>query len=117
VTAPKRRIKGKHLHIDRGHGAKEIHTLKKTKILVGQKPEVQLRVDIDEKTANGLYANAAAVAHSETEFIMDFLFLQTGAPKTKVHSRIVSSPKHTKRFLAALKENIRQFEKKFGPIR
>ncbi len=112
MTAPKRRIKGKHLHIDRGHGAKEIRALKKTKI--ARKPE--LRVDIDEGTAKGLYSNAATVAHSETEFVMDFLFLQTGAPKTKVHRRIVSRPKHTKRFWAALKENIRQFEKKFGPI-
>lgn len=114
MTAPKRRIKGKHLQIDRGHGAKEIHTLKK--IEIPKKPEIQLRIDLDEKTAQGLYSNAASVAHSETEFILDFLFIQTGAPKTKVHSRIVSSPKHTKRFAAALKENIRRFEKKFGPI-
>ena len=52
----------------------------------------QIQVEIDEATAKGCYVNLALVAHSETEFFFDFLLLQPQSPKTKVLSRIISSP-------------------------
>lgn len=76
----------------------------------------QLQVEIDETTARGTYTNMALISHSETEFLLDFLFLQPQAPKTKVLSRIVSSPIHAKRLLWALKDNIEKFETRFGTI-
>jgi hypothetical protein len=33
-----------------------------------------------------------------------------------VRSRVITSPRHAKRLLLALEENIRKYEKKFGPI-
>jgi len=116
MTQPKKRVKGKHLHIDRGRGAKEIRKLKQTPASA-RPAEAKLAVDLDEKTARGAYANAAAVAHGENEFILDFLFMQAGSRQAKVHTRVISHPRHTKKFLAALQENIRRYEKKFGPIR
>ena len=110
MTAPKRRVKGQHLHIDRGKGAKEIHKLKKTKIA---KPPATAKIEIDEKTSRGRYTNAAAVAHSKTEFILDFMFLLAGSPRAEVHTRLISSPRHTKRLLAALTDNIAKHEKRF----
>ena len=77
---------------------------------------MQLEVQMDEVTAQGNYANLAGVTHSETEFIFDFLFLQPKQPKAKLRSRIISSPVHTKRFLAALLENIKRYEERFGVI-
>lgn len=77
---------------------------------------MQLEVQMDEATSQGIYANLAGVTHSETEFIFDFLFLQPNQPKAKLRSRIVSSPVHTKRFLAALLENIKRYEERFGVI-
>lgn len=77
---------------------------------------VQLEVQMDEATAQGMYANLAGVTHSETEFILDFLFLQPNQPKAKLRGRIISSPVHTKRFLAALVENIKRYEERFGII-
>lgn len=76
----------------------------------------QLQIEIDEAVARGTYTNLALIAHSETEFLLDFLFLQPNSPKTKVLARIVSSPVHTKRFLAALQDNIAKYEARFGPI-
>ena len=76
----------------------------------------QLQVDIDEATARGVYTNLALITHSETEFVLDFLFLQPQSPKTKVLTRIVSSPVHAKRLLWALKDNIDKFESRFGEI-
>lgn len=77
---------------------------------------IQLEVQMDEVTAQGLYANLAGVTHSETEFIFDFLFLQPNQPKAKLRARVISSPVHTKRFLSALVENIKRYEERFGMI-
>ncbi|HBE87713.1 MAG TPA: DUF3467 domain-containing protein [Elusimicrobia bacterium] len=77
---------------------------------------IQLQVEMDDSTAQGIYANLAGVTHSETEFIFDFLFLQPNQPKAKLRARIVSSPVHTKRFLMALTENIKRYEERFGQI-
>jgi len=75
-----------------------------------------LQVDIDENVARGIYTNLALLTHSETEFILDFLFLQPQTPKTKVLTRLVTSPAHAKRLLAALKDNVAKYEARFGPI-
>ncbi|MFN0117390.1 MAG: DUF3467 domain-containing protein [Elusimicrobiota bacterium] len=76
----------------------------------------QLAIEIDDVTAQGMYCNLAFITHSEQEFLMDFMFLSPQQPKAKVRSRIISSPKHAKRFLAALADNIQKYEAKFGPI-
>lgn len=81
-----------------------------------EQQEGQLQVEIDEATARGVYANLALITHSETEILLDFLFLQPQTPKTKVLSRIISSPLHAKRLLWALKDNIEKYEARFGPI-
>lgn len=77
---------------------------------------VQLQVEMDETTAQGIYSNLAGVTHSEMEFVLDFLFLQPNQPKAKLRSRIISSPAHTKRLVAALLENIKKYEERFGVI-
>jgi hypothetical protein len=77
---------------------------------------IQLEIDMDDETAQGVYANLAGVAHGPGEFIMDFLFMQPSQPKAKLRARVISSPAHTKRFLAALSENIRKYEEKNGVI-
>ena len=75
-----------------------------------------LQVEIDEATARGVYTNLALITHSETEFILDFLFLQPQTPKTKVLARLVTSPVHAKRLLWALKDNLEKYEARFGAI-
>jgi hypothetical protein len=79
-------------------------------------PAIQLQVEIDEPTSQGVYTNLALVAHNATEFVMDFIFVQPQQPKAKVRARIISSPGHTKRFLRALSENVTRYEQVFGPI-
>ncbi len=44
----------------------------------------------------GKPANLALLTHSETEFVMDFIYIQPQAPKAKVRSRIITSPAHAK---------------------
>jgi hypothetical protein len=78
--------------------------------------QIQLEIQVDDNTAQGIYTNLAGITHSETEFIFDFLFIQPNQPKAKLRARIISSPIHTKRFLMALMENIRKYEERFGKI-
>ncbi len=77
---------------------------------------VQIQIQLDEPTAQGMYVNLALVNHTETEFTIDVMYLQPQQPKAKVRGRIISSPKHTKRLLLALQENIRRYEERFGAI-
>lgn len=78
---------------------------------------MQLQVELDDVTAQGAYVNLAMVAHSATEFVLDFVFLQPQQPKAKVRARVISSPGHTKRFLKALMENVARYEQVFGEIK
>jgi len=82
---------------------------------VVKKPEIQ--IELDETTAQGSYVNLAMIGHSENEIIFDFIFVQPQNQKAKVRSRIITSPGHAKRLLAALQDNISKFEAKFGEIK
>lgn len=77
----------------------------------------QINIELSEEVAEGEYANLAMIAHSNSEFVIDFIRLMPGVPKAKVKSRIVITPEHAKRLLAALNDNIVKFEKTFGPIK
>jgi len=77
----------------------------------------QIQIEIDDQTANGVYSNLAMIGHSETEFIIDFIFIQPQTQKAKVRSRVITSPSHAKRFLMALEDNIKKYEQRFGEIK
>ena len=79
--------------------------------------EVKLEIQLDEEIAQGVYANLAAVNHNESEFVIDFIFVQPQAPTAKVRSRVVLSPQHAKRFVSAMMENISRYENNFGEIK
>lgn len=83
----------------------------------GNKPSNQINIELSEETAEGVYANLAMIAHSSSEFVIDFIRLMPGVPKAKVKSRIVITPEHAKRLLKALEENIHKYEKSFGDIK
>lgn len=79
-------------------------------------PEIQLQIQLDDDVANGHYINMALVNHTETEFTIDFIYVQPQQPKAKVRSRIITNPKHMKRLMLAMQDNLGKFEAKFGPI-
>ena len=81
-----------------------------------QRPPVKLQVHIDETVAQGQYSNLIMINHTETEFVLDFVFVQPQQPKAKVSSRIITSPQHAKQLLRALSENVALYENKHGPI-
>ncbi len=77
----------------------------------------QINIELSDEIAEGVYANLAMIAHSNSEFVIDFIRLMPGVPKAKVKSRIVITPEHAKRLLYALKDNIEKYEDTFGAIK
>lgn len=75
-----------------------------------QQSQNQINIELSEEIAEGIYSNLAMIAHSNSEFVIDFIRLMPGVPKAKVKSRIVITPEHAKRFLLALKDNIDRYE-------
>ena len=82
----------------------------------GPKSSVQVQIELDPSTAQGAYVNMAMVNHNETEFTLDFIYVQPQEPKGKVRARVITSPKHAKRLLFALQDSLKGFERKFGAI-
>ena len=77
----------------------------------------QIKIELDESVGQGEYSNFAIVTHTAAEFIIDFVRILPGMQKSKVKSRVIISPLHTKTFLSALKDNVEKFEQKFGEIK
>ena len=81
----------------------------------------RLSVESDPEVATGVYSNLMLVSHRKEEFVLDFLFVepQTAAgarPSARLRTRAITSPEHVKRIVRALAENIKRYEKRFGPI-
>lgn len=79
--------------------------------------ENQLQIELKEDIAEGTYANLAIIAHSTSEFVLDFVRMMPGVNKAKVKSRIVMTPEHAKRLAMALQDNLMRYEAQFGEIR
>ena len=77
----------------------------------------QLNIEISEEMAEGQYANLAIITHSHAEFVLDFVNVMPGTPKSKVKSRIILTPQHAKRLMKALADNIQKFEAANGMIK
>jgi hypothetical protein len=80
-------------------------------------PQNQLNIEISEEIAEGQYANLAIITHSHAEFVIDFVNVMPGTPKSKVKSRIVLTPQHAKRLMKALADNLQKFEAVNGTIK
>lgn len=75
-----------------------------------------INIELTEEVADGIYSNLAIIAHSNSEFIIDFVRMMPNVPKAKVKSRIILTPQHAKRLLMALGDNLAKFEREFGTV-
>jgi hypothetical protein len=81
-----------------------------------QEEENQINVELSEEMAEGEYVNLAMIAHSQSEFVIDFIKMMPGIPKARVKSRVILTPDHVYRLMQALKENIQKYEEIYGAI-
>lgn len=80
-------------------------------------PNTQLNIEISEEVAEGTYANLAIITHSHAEFVVDFVNIMPGTPKSKVKARIILTPQHAKRLMKALADNVAKYEELNGDIK
>jgi hypothetical protein len=76
----------------------------------------KIQVQLEDDVAQGVYSNLVLINHTENEFILDFGFLPPGGNRARIHTRVISSPRHTKRLLAALQKNLERYEERHGII-
>ena len=79
--------------------------------------EQKLNINLSPEVAEGTYSNLAIVAHSSSEFVVDFVRMMPGQKSANVQSRIIMTPENTKKLLFALQENVAKYEKQFGTIK
>ncbi|WP_126970579.1 DUF3467 domain-containing protein [Gynurincola endophyticus] len=76
----------------------------------------QLNIEISEEVAEGVYSNLAIITHSNAEFVVDFINIMPGTPKSKVKARVILTPINAKKMMRALAENLARFEAANGKI-
>ncbi|HOE70190.1 MAG TPA: DUF3467 domain-containing protein [Brevefilum sp.] len=74
-------------------------------------PNLEIPQDLESK-----YVNFVRIAHTVSEFVLDFSLLLPGVTKFEVNSRLMMSPTAAKLFLQALTENLKRYETNFGKI-
>jgi hypothetical protein len=77
----------------------------------------QISIELNEEIAQGIYSNLAVITHSASEFVVDFVRIMPGIPKAQVKSRIILTPEHAKRLVAALQDNVAKYESVHGHIK
>jgi len=76
-----------------------------------------INVEISPEQSEGIYSNIVLIAHSPSEFILDFGRMLPGLQKAKVFARIIMTPPNALLLKDALEENLKKYEERFGKIK
>ncbi len=79
-----------------------------------QNQSAQIQIKAADADLKGAYSNMMQIAHTQEEFILDFLNITP--PLGILSSRIITSPAHLKRIITALTENLKIYEEHFGTV-
>ena len=77
----------------------------------------KLNINLSPEVAEGTYTNLAIIAHSNSEFVIDFVRMMPGQKEANVQSRVIMTPDNAKKLLFALQDNIAKYEQQMGPIK
>lgn len=77
---------------------------------------LEVKVQVDDETAEGTYVNFLSVFHNQAEFVMDFGRFVPGKPEVKIMSRLLTNPIALKQIVRTLNENLERYESTFGPV-
>lgn len=77
--------------------------------------ENKQEIQINDTIQGGEYANIAWINHNEEEFHL--IFGNIAGNSGKIVSKIMTTPGHFKRMIAAMTDNLKKYEEKFGPIK
>jgi hypothetical protein len=76
----------------------------------------KLQIQVDQFTSQGVYSNMMFIHSNDSEFTLDFLFVPPTNPVATVRARVISSPRHIKRFLRILEKQVDRWETMHGEI-
>ncbi len=74
-----------------------------------------VNIKVEDAVLKGAYSNMMFASHTKEEFIMDFMSV-FGRQGVQV-AKIITSPGHFKRIVAALTDNLKKYEKQFGEVK
>ena len=74
----------------------------------------QVQIKASDEILRGHYSNMANILHTKEEFVLDFL--NVFPPTGTLNARVIVSPGHFKRMLAAMTDNLSKYESQFGKI-
>ena len=74
----------------------------------------QIKIKAKDDDLKGVYSNSMMVSHTKEEFCLDFFNIFP--PQGILASRVIMSPRHLKKMIGALQENIKKYEDKFGQV-
>jgi hypothetical protein len=78
------------------------------------KKPMEIQVTFPEHLKGGAYSNSMTVTHTRDEFVLDFMMI--APPAGSITARVILSPGHAKRVVAALADNVRRYEEAHGTI-
>jgi hypothetical protein len=79
-----------------------------------EKPKPQ-QIKIADNIAGAEYSNIAQINHTQEEFQM--MFMNVLPPSGKVVAKVIITPGHFKRMIAAMQENLKKYEDRFGEVK
>ncbi len=79
-----------------------------------QQAQQNVNIKVDDAVLKGAYANLMFASHTKEEFIMDFI--NVFGPQGIEVAKLIVSPGHFKRIVAALTDNLKKYETQFGTI-
>lgn len=82
--------------------------------MADEKPQ-PIQIKASDEKLKGDYANMLQAMHTPEEFVLDFLSVYP--PAGSLVARVIVSPAHMKRMVAALSDNLAKYEKQFGPVK
>ena len=84
-----------------------------------QQEGTSIQIIAGDEDLKGRYANLMSVSHTGEEFVLDFFAVtpsSSGEARGTLVARVVTSPPHFKRIVAALEDNLEKYEAQFGEI-
>lgn len=75
----------------------------------------QQQIKIADNIPGAEYTNFANISHNQEEF--QLMFANVMPPAGKVVGKLITTPGHFKRIVAAMNDNLKKYEEQFGEIK
>jgi hypothetical protein len=76
----------------------------------------QAQIKADEKELLGQYSNLVVVHHNAEEFTLNFVYMFPTVAQGKLVASLILNPRHAKRLMRALQENVARYEAQYGAL-